>query len=152
MDRRLEEALARGALTALVLGREGLAFVNPWIDTPTNPNAVFDAYKHHLGDDLRAMRRFAEALVEAAAEPDDGWVTAYYVPELFAHAGCFGADFDASACAVAILSRIRAHAEHLATLRRWCGATDPAGCWDVVDRWVQRLRAEHPAALSNVMG
>jgi hypothetical protein len=150
MDPRLEEALRRDALPALVLGREGLAFANPWLDTPTDPVAVLSAWRAAFGDDPRAMRRFAEALVTAAAEPDDGWVVMYCLPDLLDDAASFGADFDAPACAAAILARIRAHAAHLATLRRWCGAADPAGCLGVVERYVATLRAAYPAALGSV--
>ncbi len=72
----LEEALARRALTDLVLGRKGLAFVSLWLDTIANQTAAFNTYKHRPGNDPRAMRHFVDALVEAAAEPDAGWVTA----------------------------------------------------------------------------
>jgi hypothetical protein len=150
VDRRVQEALARDALTALVLGRDGLAFVNPWFDTPTDPQAVFAAYRAAFGDDPRAMGRLADALVTASAAPNDGWVTAYYVPDLLDHAALFGDDFDARACAAAILARIREGRAHLTRVRRWAGASEPEGCWGVVDRYVRSLRAEHSAALGDV--
>jgi hypothetical protein len=150
VDRRVREAVARDALAALLLGRDGLAFVNPWFDTPTDPLAVFAAYRAAFGAEPRAMQRFADALVTASAAADDGWVTAYYVPELFDHAALFGADFDARACAAVILARIREARAHLTQVRRWAGAGEPEGCWGVVDRYVRGLRAERPDELGDV--
>lgn len=149
-DRRVEEAVSRDALPALILGRDGFAFVNPWFDTPTDPISVFAEYHAAFGRDAQAMCRFAEALVAASAEPDDGWVTAYYVPELLDHATSFGAEFDVQIRVLTILSRIHAHAAHLRKVKRWAGATEPEGCWGVVDRYVRSLRAERSDALANL--
>jgi hypothetical protein len=151
-DRRIEDAVRRGALVSLVTGRDGFAFVNPYLDTPTDPVEVFRLFLGAHGADPAQMRAFADALLAACDGPDEGWVVVYYLPDVLAHAARFGPDFDARAHVTAMLARLHAGRARFAALRRWAGAAEPEGCWGVAARYVRTLRRAHGAWLAAEWG
>lgn len=151
LGRRIEEAVRRGQLVSLVSGRDGFAIANPYLDTPTDPAAVFRRFVEAYGHDPPTMGRFADALLEAC-DADEGWVVVYDVPDVLDHAARFGPDFDAPSHVNALLARLDAQRARFTALRRWAGAAEPEGCWGVVARYVRSLRRERGAWLAAEWG
>lgn len=136
-------AVQAGELRAFLTGEQGYAIANPYLDTPTEPMAVFRAYLEAYGAEPGRMVEFAETVRQLSHDPLYSWFSVYYLMDFLEHPGVFGPSFDLHGLVREVLANVKAQAPALRQLKRWAGATDADGCWGVVDRLVGQLKKYH---------
>lgn len=126
------KALQEGKLVEYLGGFPGYDLIDPYADSPTDPEAAFEPIRHQIVEDIALRKKVFEALCTLANHPDYGWMAIYYFTSLRLIEKYKKVELVTSELVNGVAMGFRKHKGNWDMRRDWVGKTNKGGLWGAV--------------------